>query len=52
MFHPLTVTLIRKVICENPRAHNIMMFDFAYYADKCVCSPWRFPVTGSNEFVT
>jgi len=44
--------LIRKFICENPSADNIMMFNFADCADKCLCQPWRFPITGSNTLVT
>jgi hypothetical protein len=40
-----------KFICQNPRAHNIMMFDFADCAEKCLYQPWSFPVMGSDKFV-
>jgi len=44
--------LIKKFICEDPRADNIMMFDFEDCAEKYHCQPWRVPVTGSDEFFT
>jgi len=36
--------LIRKFIFNNPRADDIMMFDFKDCADKCLCRSWRFPL--------
>jgi len=43
--------LIRKFICENPRADNIMMFDLADCVDKWLWQPWRFLITGSVYWV-
>jgi len=34
--------LITKFIHTNPRADNIMKFDFVYFAEKCGCRSWRF----------
>jgi len=42
--------LIRKFIHRNPRADNIMMFNVADCAEKCLCRPWRFPVMGSRNW--
>jgi hypothetical protein len=28
-----------------------MMIDFVDCAEKCISRPWRFPITGSNEFI-
>jgi len=41
-----------KFVRENARAYNIMMFDFADCADKCLGRPWMFPVTGNDRLVT
>jgi len=51
LFHPLKRKHIRKFFREHPTVDDIMMFDFAVCADKCLCRPWRFPVTGSDEIV-
>jgi hypothetical protein len=45
-------TLIWKVICENPRAENILMVDFADCVDNGHCHQWAFPVMGRDKFVT
>jgi len=43
---------MRRFICENPKADYMMMFNLADCVDKCLCRPWRFPVTCSKKFVT
>jgi len=50
-FHTLTGMLIKILIHDTPRADNIMMFDFAECADKCLGWPWRFRITGSDKYV-
>jgi hypothetical protein len=39
-------------VCENPRAENIMMFEFADCGQNYLGRPSWFPITGKNEFVT
>jgi hypothetical protein len=41
-----------KLVRENTRAEDIMMFDFAEHADKCLRRPWRFAVAGNDKLVT
>jgi len=48
LLHPLMGTFIRKFICENARADNIIMFCFTDCADKSLCWPWWFPFRGSD----
>ena len=43
---------MRKFVRDDATAYNIMMFDFADRADNCLCSPWRFPIMGSDKLVT
>jgi len=44
--------LITKFVHENPRAGNIMTFDFADWVDECLGEPCRYPITGGYTFVT
>jgi len=46
------VTFITKFVRENPKADDIMMFDFTDRADKCLRRPWRFAIAGSDKLVT
>ena len=41
-----------KLVRENPTADNIMMFNFADCADKCLRQPWRFAIVGRDKLVT
>jgi len=41
-----------KFVREDPRADDIMMFDFADWAEKCLRWPLRFAIAGSNKLVT
>jgi len=43
---------VMKLVRENPRADNIMMFDFAHCVDRCLDYPWRVPVTGKDKLIT
>ena len=36
---------------KDPRADDIMMFDFADREDRCLFRPWRFAIAGSDELV-
>jgi len=52
MFSPLPGTFITKFVRENPSADDLMMFDFADRADKCLRRPCRFALPGSDKLVT
>jgi len=38
-----------KFMSKYPWNENNIMFNFTDCADKCLCSPWRFPITGSDN---
>jgi hypothetical protein len=44
--------LITKLVRNNPRGDNSIMFDFTDCAAKYLCPPWKFAVLGSNQLVT
>jgi hypothetical protein len=51
LFRPFPGMFIKKFVCENPRTDNIVMFNFADCADKCLGRPWRFAVTECDKLV-
>jgi len=41
-----------KFVHENPRAEDIIMFDFMHSADEFLHRPWRVAIPGSDNLVT
>jgi hypothetical protein len=44
--------VVRNVVHNEPRAYDIMMFDFADFAEKCLSRPWQCHVMSANTLGT
>jgi len=51
LLRPLSRMLTKKFVLENQRADNVLIFNFADCAEKCLGWPWWSPAASSNELV-